>query len=69
MSSRYSIMVQEYQSDHETELLRCDSNPEPIVRALKAKTLRAERSIFEKGRRTYKIPKYVSVRVVDHGEG
>jgi len=67
MTARYSIFVQEYDSDHEVELMQVGSNPAAVVEGLRAKRLTIRRSIFEPGKRVVKIPKYISVRVVDHG--
>lgn len=66
MTARYSIMVQEYGSDHEVELMQVAAHPQALVEGLKAKTLTIRRSIFEPGKRVAKIPKYISIRVVDH---
>jgi hypothetical protein len=63
---RYSIIVREYGSDHDVTLMDVESNPQAIVNGLRAKKLTLHRSITEPGRRVYKIPKYVSIRVVDH---
>jgi hypothetical protein len=63
---RYSIMVREYGSDHDVELMRVDSNPQAIVEGLRNKTLTIKRSIFEAGKRQVKIPKYTFIQVIDH---
>jgi hypothetical protein len=64
---RYSIMVIAQGSDREVELLNCNANPEALETALRQKTLTLHRSVFEPGRRTVRVPQYVSVRIVDHG--
>jgi hypothetical protein len=64
---RYSIIVREYGSDRDVELMEVESNPQAIVDGLRAKKLTLHRPITEAGRRVYKIPKYSIVRVVDHG--
>ena len=66
MTARYSIMVREYGSDHNVELMQVNSNPGAIVEGLKKKTLKLSRSVFEPGKRTVKIPKYTFIQVVDH---
>lgn len=66
MKQRYSILVREYGSDHEVELLQCNDHPEAIVKGLQQKKLTIERSIFDKGARRYKTPKYTSVRIVEN---
>lgn len=58
----YTIFVQEFCSDHEVELCRVASNPEPIIQGLRAKTLMVNTGISN--RRT-KMPKYTSVRAVE----
>ena len=58
MKKRFSIWVREYGSDHDVELMEVDSNPEPIVKGLREKTLNFG------GR---KHPKYSWVRVVNNG--
>lgn len=63
---RYSIMVQEYGSDHETEFLQVDANPENIVEQLGRKKLK----VFKDASMTKKssVNKY-RCRIVDHGGG
>lgn len=39
--TQYAIMVREMGSDHEIELCRVGSNPEEILKALRAKTRQA----------------------------
>jgi hypothetical protein len=51
----YSIIVREYQSVREVELLRVGNHPEAIVKALREKMLRGDK---------HKIHKYTSVRAV-----
>ena len=64
--ARYSIMVREYGSDHDVELMQVNGNPGAIVEGLRKKMLTLRRSIFEPGKRVVKIPKYTFIRVVDH---
>jgi hypothetical protein len=66
MKKRFSIFVREHGSDHDVELMQLDSNPEPIVKALRAKTLSAKKSIFESGKRKTNIPKYSWVRIEEN---
>ena len=63
---RYSIMVREYGSDHSVELMQCDTNPQALVDGLRKKMLTIRHSIFEKGKRTSKVPKYNYIDVIDH---
>lgn len=67
MKKRYSIMVREYGSDHDVELMQVDNNPGEITKGLKKKTLTIRRSLFEPGKRVVKIPKYDSIQVIDNG--
>jgi hypothetical protein len=67
MTARYTIMVKEHGSDHEVALMECGTNPAALVDGLRKKSLTMRRSIFEPGKRVVKIPKYTSIRVVDHG--
>ena len=53
---RYSIMGRQVGANFETEVCQCDSNPEPIVKALQVKTTTGRRH----------LPIYELVRVVDH---
>jgi hypothetical protein len=69
MKKRYSIMVREYGSDHDVELMQVDSNPQAIIDGLHKKTLTIHRSIFEKGKRSVKLPKYTFIQVVDNAKG
>lgn len=55
---RFSIMARMNGAEFETEVCQCDSNPEPIVKALLAKKTRGRRH----------LPIYEIVRVVDHQE-
>jgi hypothetical protein len=55
MRRRYSVLVREFGSKHEVELLQVDSNPNPIAAALRQKR--------ENG-----VNRYGSIRVVDNGE-
>jgi hypothetical protein len=53
---RFSIMVREFGSDHDVELVQCDANPNPLAHALETKRGRS-------GCATYS-----SVRIVDNKE-
>jgi hypothetical protein len=55
--SRYSIWGRHYGVDHDTELARCENNPQAILEGLKAKSLRVNLA---------QIPKYTWLRIVDH---
>jgi hypothetical protein len=66
VTARYTIMVREYGSDHDVPLMDVNSNPQAIVDGLRAKRLTIHRSIFEPGKRVIKVPKYISVTVIDH---
>jgi hypothetical protein len=59
-------MVREYGSDRDVELMQVDSNPSEIVKGLRAKMLTIKHSIFEKGKRTSKVPKYTMIEVRDN---
>jgi hypothetical protein len=63
---RYSIMARENQQGaRDLELCQCDSNPEALVEAARAKRMR-----FDDGRgRKIQVPKYAHVFTVDHGKG
>jgi hypothetical protein len=63
---RYSIMVREYGSDRDVELMQVDSNPGEIVKGLRAKSLTVRHSIFEAGQRRSKIPRYTMIEVRDN---
>ena len=60
---RYSIIVREYGSDHDVELMQLDSNPGEVVKGLQKKTLMIKKSIFEGGKRKSKIAKYSYIHV------
>jgi len=62
---RFSVMVQEYGSDHEVELCQLDGDPNQTVEGLKAKTLMVHAS-GGNGRRRTRTPKYMNIRVVDN---
>lgn len=64
--ARYSIMVREYGSDHNVELMQVNSNPQAIVDGLRKKMLTIRTSIFEPGKRVRKIPKYAFIQIIDH---
>lgn len=61
MSKRYSIMVIQYGSKTEAELCQVDTDPHSLAQAVAEKTLR-----ISAGNRTVYVPKYDSVRVIDH---
>lgn len=61
MSKRYSIMVIQYGAKTEVELCQVDNDPHSLAQAAAEKRLR-----IVAGNRTRYIPKYDSVRVVDH---
>jgi hypothetical protein len=58
---RYSILVMQHGSKHETELCQVDNDPHAIARAAAEKRLR-----ISAGDRMFYIPKYDSVRVIDN---
>jgi hypothetical protein len=61
--SRYTIVVREIGSDHDVALVACDSHPEAIAAGLKAKTMVTGQ---RQARHRTTIPKYTTVRIVDH---
>jgi hypothetical protein len=61
--SRFTIVIREIGSDHDVALANCDSNPEAIAAGLKAKALVTGQ---RRGRHRTTIPKYTTVRIVDH---
>lgn len=63
---RYSIIVREYGSDRDVELMQVDSNPSEIVKGLREKSLTIRHSIFQAGPRKSKIPKYTMIEVRDN---
>ena len=60
---RYSIFVREYGSDRDVELMQVENNPGPVVEGLKKKKLTIRASIFEPGKRVFKVPKYTTIDV------
>jgi hypothetical protein len=66
MKKRYSIVVREYGSDHNVELMQVDSNPQAVVAGLHKKTLTIRKSILDPGKRATKIPKYTFVGIVEN---
>lgn len=64
---RYSIIVREYGSDRDVELMQVESNPSEIVKGLREKSLTIKHSIFQAGKRSSKIPKYTLIQVRDNG--
>jgi hypothetical protein len=69
MKKRYSIVVRERGSDHSVELMQVDSNPQALVEGLRKKTLTIRHSIFERGKRTSKVPQYTYVGVIENAQG
>ncbi|WP_340667923.1 hypothetical protein [Bradyrhizobium ottawaense] len=68
MKKRYSIWVREIGSDHDVELMQCDSNPQ----ALKAAAWGKRISTAEVGKRSRKKltqSRYVTVRIIDNETG
>jgi hypothetical protein len=59
---RYSIMVVQYGTSHESELCQVDNDPHSLAQAVGKKTLRARLN----NNRMSHVPMYTSVRVVDH---
>lgn len=57
----YSIMVVQYGAKDESELCQVDNDPHGLAKAAADKTLR-----ISAGNRTVHVPKYTSVRVIDH---
>jgi hypothetical protein len=66
MKKRFSIMVREYGSDHDIELMQVDSNPQAILDGLRHKTLTIRHSVFQAGKRQSKVPKYTFLQVVEN---
>jgi len=60
--SRYSIWGRQHGVDHDTELARCESNPQAILAGLKARSL----TIRNAEDRRVQIAKYTWLRIVDH---
>jgi hypothetical protein len=58
---RYSIVVRETGSTHETVLCQCDSNPKAIAEALKQKMLRQRSGEYE-----FRIQRYDWIRIIDN---
>lgn len=63
MKKRFSIWVREIGSDHDVELMQCDSNPEALVKGLHAKLLT---TVKEGSKKKTKVAKYSWVRVVEN---
>ena len=61
---RYSIMVVERGSDHETELCQCETGPHEVAQGAAAIMLRFK---MPSGRSTTK-PRYTAVRVRDNAK-
>jgi hypothetical protein len=59
----FSIIVREYGSDHETELVRVNSNPEAIVKALRGKRFKLYAT--NDGRKKSSVCRYDVIRVVE----
>jgi len=66
--ARYSIMVRQRGASETIEYIKCDSNPEAIVKGLQKKMRTIHRSIFEAGSRRYQEPMYDIIEIVDHGD-
>jgi hypothetical protein len=62
---RYSIWGREYGADHDVELAQVNSNPQPVLDGLAAKSLQISLSMFPGGRKT-KVPKYSWLRIIDN---
>jgi hypothetical protein len=62
--SRYSIWGRQHGVDHDTELARCETNPQAIVDGLKAKSVIAH--VITTGGKRVQVPKYSWLRIVDH---
>jgi hypothetical protein len=61
---RYSIIVREYGSNHDVDLIQVGANPQAIVEGLRQKTL----NVKLKGRRkATQIPRYPFIQIVDRG--
>lgn len=67
MKKRFSIWVREIGSDHDVELMQCDSNPEALVKGLSAKTLTTV--VEGSKKKKTKVAKYSWVRVVNNETG
>lgn len=63
MKKRFSIWVREFGSDHDVELMQCDTNPWPLVKALYAKRINTKK---EGKRKKTAIAQYSTVRVVEN---
>lgn len=68
---RYSIVGRMHGSDHDTEIVQVDSNPEAMRAALNQKTLTIKHSIFlsKGGGKKTKVQKYSWLRIIDNAEG
>ncbi|MET3308080.1 hypothetical protein ABIE86_004645 [Bradyrhizobium diazoefficiens] len=63
VKKRYSIWVREIGSDHDVELMQCDSNPQALVDGLYAKHLTVK---TDTARKKTKVGRYSWVRIVDN---
>ncbi|MDA9539191.1 hypothetical protein ACM41_24115 [Bradyrhizobium sp. CCBAU 21362] len=63
MKKHYSIWVREIGSDHDVELMQCDSNPQALVDGLYAKHLTVT---TDAARKKTKVGRYSWVRIVDN---
>jgi hypothetical protein len=61
---RYSILAQEYGSEHEVELCQVDANADEVVRALQAKKLLIGENLVT--RRKSSVSKYTNIRIVEN---
>lgn len=64
---RYSIWVREIGSDHDVELMQCDSNPEPLVQALYSKRINTTKDGGSKKKTS--MSRYSTIRIVDNHNG
>lgn len=66
MKRRWSIWGTEHGSDHEVELAQVDTNPQPVLDAYAAMTLKLSASITKASKKS-KIRKFTWLRIVDNG--
>jgi hypothetical protein len=63
---RYSIIGREYGADHDVEIVQVQTNPQAVLDGLAAKRLTIKHSIFQRGGRSSKVPKYTWLRIKDN---
>lgn len=63
---RYTIIVREYGSDHNVELLEVDDNPKDVAAGLAKKLLTVK---SRDGHRRLKTPRYTYIFTRDNGVG